>query len=938
MSLFKARDWWSTSVGEEEEFDNGCLCVANVDNSTDEIDKIVIGSYHGILRIFNPKPTKTENGWSGFRPEDVLLESPLQNPILQLETGKFVSGSDKLHLAILHPRKLAVYNVAAMTGAVEHGIQYQMTLAYEHKLQRTAFNFCFGPFGQVKGKDFICVQSMDGTVSIFEQESFAFSRFLPNALLPGPIKYLPRLDSFITVSSQWQLECYKYQVLAQATDSKSREESQSIKSGKRVIPDWCFNIGEQAVDLAVVSFQTAPPSILVLGERNLFCLTETGQLRFMKKFDYDVSCFTPYASITEGSINYLLASHTQTLMIYQDIGLKWAAKLDSVPIMVRVGNFHELKGVIVTLSDTGRLECSYLGTDPSLFIPPPVESRELNYGDMDREMAQLQKVIKDQQAKSAIMPNLTGKEEDLTIYVHVSPNLDDVSMATGVEIDGEPVPSITVRIQMKSRLRLENIKLTVHVQWPLASNLTNFTIPSVDPGQPSESFCAFFIRGKALPADLSAQVSAKYISTTGAVRIASAHIKLPLKLIVKPVLPVKNALFKITLDTNKQPTNLNDIFPDLLGENAGGQGAALGFQYFGGPVVTVLASKTSNRYRLQCDLFEGLWYVVRDLSSRLNNHFNKGNIKGFNVSFTGQVPLNDYFDIIENHFEHRMNAESCKEMLSQRASQFRAIQRRLLTRFKDKTPAPLQNLDTLLEGTYRQLIHLAETIQENDLQLEVAANALSCATNLFNFILKLWTNMSEEEFAVLQSSVTGLVVDTLEAGWEETVDASVTHLLRTVLAKSAKDQTLNPAPLKLPEDTSKVKKHLALLCDKLSKGARLVDGLPMNTGVSQADKPEKKNKVSSTRQTVIENGDMDHHDNDDNTETLIGSQFSRAKNRDRDDMNSNGLPSLKPLASKIHEPDGVYESKKKKDKIAALVPDLEEMNYEAPNLLPLDDD
>ena len=66
--------------------------------------------------------------------------------------------------------------------------------------------------------------------------------------------------------------------------------------------------------------------------------------------------------------------------------------------------FSELKGVIVTLSDTGRLQCSYLGTDPSLFIPPPVESRELNYADMDREMAQLQKAIKENQAKSGTHP------------------------------------------------------------------------------------------------------------------------------------------------------------------------------------------------------------------------------------------------------------------------------------------------------------------------------------------------------------------------------------------------------------------------------------------------------------------------------------------------------------------------------------------------------
>ena len=61
---------------------------------------------------------------------------------------------------------------------------------------------------------------------------------------------------------------------------------------------------------------------------------------------------------------------------------------------------------------------------------------------------------------------------------------------------------------------------------------------------------------------------------------------------------------------------------------------------------------------------------------------------------------------------------------------------------------------------------------------------------------------------------------------------------------------------------------------------------------------EKKNKISSTRQTVIENGDMDHHDDD--TETLIGSQYGKARSRESDDINlNNGLPSLQSLG----EPD-----------------------------------
>lgn len=38
------------------------------------------------------------------------------------------------------------------------------------------------------------------------------------------------------------------------------------------------------------------------------------------------------------------------------------------------------------------------------------------------------------------------------------------------------------------------------------------------------------------------------------------------------------------------------LFTDLLGMNAGGPGSALGFQFYGGPLVTMLASKTSRKY------------------------------------------------------------------------------------------------------------------------------------------------------------------------------------------------------------------------------------------------------------------------------------------------------------------------------------------------------
>lgn len=83
---------------------------------------------------------------------------------------------------MLHPRKLSVYSVSGNTnkqlnalsrvvfesayqlyflicvyagtaGNVEHGVQYQLKLVYEHNLQRTACNMTYGTFGGVTGMD-----------------------------------------------------------------------------------------------------------------------------------------------------------------------------------------------------------------------------------------------------------------------------------------------------------------------------------------------------------------------------------------------------------------------------------------------------------------------------------------------------------------------------------------------------------------------------------------------------------------------------------------------------------------------------------------------------------------------------------------------------------------------------------------------------------------
>lgn len=83
MSLFRAREWWSTKLGEGEEFDRGSMAVGNIDNELSGSLKVVTGSFQGMLRIHHPVK-------ADFRIEDLLLEQDLGAPILQVSVGRFI--------------------------------------------------------------------------------------------------------------------------------------------------------------------------------------------------------------------------------------------------------------------------------------------------------------------------------------------------------------------------------------------------------------------------------------------------------------------------------------------------------------------------------------------------------------------------------------------------------------------------------------------------------------------------------------------------------------------------------------------------------------------------------------------------------------------------------------------------------------------------------
>mmetsp|Transcript_41849 Transcript_41849/g.130258 ORF Transcript_41849/g.130258 Transcript_41849/m.130258 type:complete len:396 (-) Transcript_41849:64-1251(-) len=313
----------------------------------------LIGSFQGLLHMYCPKQME-------YKIEDLIYEKNMEAPILQIAAGKFVQGSRELCLALLHPMKLAVYMVSAVSsgGSVNY---YSLAQAYEHQLVRPAFNLCHGPFGQIRDRDYVCVQSLDGVLSFFEQDAFAFSRLLsPGFLVPGPLCYAPKIDSFIVCSSAMCIEAYRYQVLAAAAENVDQDPGSEGASGKKVQVDWSTNIGEHARSISVARFSrslsASQQEILVVGEHTVFTVKESGGIRLQKRLcEYGVTSAVAYRLPPEAPDsppvhNLLLSTQAGHLMIFKEMQLVWCARLRAVePVQAFVETICGVRGMIVCM-------------------------------------------------------------------------------------------------------------------------------------------------------------------------------------------------------------------------------------------------------------------------------------------------------------------------------------------------------------------------------------------------------------------------------------------------------------------------------------------------------------------------------------------------------------------------------------------------------------
>jgi len=380
----------------------------------------------------------------------------------------------------------------------------------------------------------------------------------------------------------------------------------------------------------------------------------------------------------------------------------------------------------------------------------------------------------------------------------------------------QAVPMVAVTVKLHSPSPLTRVRVSLQTLPPLAVGQPSHTVTSLTDTQTIRTHAYLASAHPVSSLELSAVCT--FLTTDGVPHSLHHSVNLPLSLVIKPCPPVKDADFKVTVSTNKPAVSLLDLFPEFVLDSS--MTNAAGFQLYGGAVITVLSSKTSQRYRLQSENLAAIWVITNQVLKRLKLRFPTD----LECGYSSSLPLQEFYMEIDGHFTKRRQEKHVMEVLAQRTAQFRAIQRRLLTRFKDKTPTPLTNLDMLLEGTHRQVLQSAEAVESHHREVERSAAELSCIVRLLLLLARLSVGLVDEEAGKLEAALTPLVHSGQEQGWEETTDAALTFLLRTSLAKPGREnQGATPITLEPVKETSRIKKHVSSVVDRITKGGKLDD-------------------------------------------------------------------------------------------------------------------
>lgn len=130
------------------------------------------------------------------------------------------------------------------------------------------------------------------------------------------------------------------------------------------------------------------------------------------------------------------------------------------------------------------------------------------------------------------------------------------------------------------------------------------------------------------------------------------------------------------------------------------------------------------------------------------------------IEYTEALPLREFYEIIDEHFQRRQDLERFSESLNCAAHQYRVVEKRLLSRFRDRNPSPLDKLDVVSEETYTRLVQLGEQVENAQKRLDISAKDLGCAAGLVALLARYRFQLSSKDHTLLLAHLFPNVTDT----------------------------------------------------------------------------------------------------------------------------------------------------------------------------------
>ncbi|KAH9578651.1 PTHB1 [Trypanosoma melophagium] len=835
-SLFKLRDHWYSSYHGEEFSHTSALAVGDADNDAAGENEIILGSFSGLLRVLRPAKKGTA------QPDDTLLEREFGEPILQVACRPLepvMGGAARNMLAILLPKRLVLARVLRDGDTVHDeeraggalGVSYRLSMYHEARLKQTPYNFTCGAFGRT-GHEMVCVQSMNGQLTIVDHNMVVLHCFIPSTqfLLPGCLAYCPQRDYFITNNSAMNLVCYTFSSLTNTSVKQGLRENGNIGNEEEeegvvkvnaddIIPMWTFSLGEDVVGIEICrhtrGLDAEDADIVLLCQYTLFVLRLNGELRYSKRLDVEVLCLTSYPLPNVDVCNLLIGTVRGSVNVYSDMSLEWSAKMSAgAPQCLVVSELFKTRGLIVSLSTDGVVAVNYLGTDPEENPIQPLESRETEYAEMESELRRVQHAIK--KASNNDTPSV--KNEALKEV-----NIRATWESPTVNIDGQDgitIATLTLRNESQRDI-VEELTVLVKVVEPVKVDVQQSILKGISAGGIAQipfRFNASNDKDMIIPSSLDASAMVIYTNADGVSCTTNATVRLPFSLIARPSPPVKNPYFVMQLNTDKEnPPSLLDIFSDMA-HSPDITDNILTIVYVNGADATILVSKNASRFRLQALTMEALWLLSDELKRRLYDYYGPE----VQLSVPDPIPLENYYRVIETHLSVRKEMAEAQEALSNAAQMFRVVQKRLLELFRERNPAPVGTMDVLLEESYGNLQKCADTVTYTMPRLRQACAMLSCCSRLVVLMLVIKcqeTLKKQEDIHLLESIFTCDIKSDNDIGWEEVTDALLERLLVGSLNQTTISTSSGNEQLSVNFDGGRLKKRIGALFEKILTGS-----------------------------------------------------------------------------------------------------------------------